>query len=225
MTDSALTSHDAQVKSRPRCRTGCLTCRRRKKKCDETRPSCAGCQRNNIECEWESSASLLVPRRRFRHSRLSEKSLPKEAREMVHVFTVLKPDMVERLLGHFLHASPKWLSTRTGSRRTDYLKWLSPALSESPLVMDCILTIASADLLKYHRDDLELRHVAVEYYGQAVSSLRVAIESEIAASPSDTYLNGASFTSTPSKVYLSHLANPSSQTITRSRYFYFVCMR
>lgn len=126
---------------------------------------------------------------------------------MVNVFTVLKPDMITRLLGHFLNASPRWLSTRTGSRRTEYLQWLSPAISDSPLVLDCILTIASADLLKYHRDDLELRHVAVEYYGQAVSGLRVAIESEIAASPSDKSLTGANLTSSASQVYLRQYAN------------------
>lgn len=207
MTDDASPSHGVQVRSRMRCRTGCLTCRRRKKKCDETHPSCAGCQRNNIECQWESSASLSVPRRRPRLSRLAENIIPREAREMVNVFTVLKPDMVSRLLGHFLNASPRWLSTRTGSRRTDYLKWLSPAISDSPLVLDCVLTIASADLLKYHRDDLELRHVAVEYYGQAVSSLRVAIESEIAAPPSDKSLTGANLFSSTFHVYLSHHTN------------------
>ncbi|KAF9883920.1 hypothetical protein FE257_002663 [Aspergillus nanangensis] len=35
-----------------RVRTGCLTCRRRKKKCDESRPACAGCVRNKLSCSW-----------------------------------------------------------------------------------------------------------------------------------------------------------------------------
>ncbi|KAE8323229.1 fungal-specific transcription factor domain-containing protein [Aspergillus sergii] len=35
-----------------RVRTGCYTCRRRKKKCDEVRPSCGGCVRNKLNCEW-----------------------------------------------------------------------------------------------------------------------------------------------------------------------------
>ncbi|KAH9234870.1 hypothetical protein K456DRAFT_1834740, partial [Colletotrichum gloeosporioides 23] len=35
-----------------RVRTGCLTCRGRKKKCDETKPRCRGCERNRLECKW-----------------------------------------------------------------------------------------------------------------------------------------------------------------------------
>lgn len=43
---------DRRVQRIVRVRTGCLTCRRRKKKCDETRPICAGCQRNDLACQW-----------------------------------------------------------------------------------------------------------------------------------------------------------------------------
>ncbi|ODV91507.1 hypothetical protein CANCADRAFT_72 [Tortispora caseinolytica NRRL Y-17796] len=35
-----------------RLKTGCFTCRRRKKKCDEVKPICKGCQRNKLECSW-----------------------------------------------------------------------------------------------------------------------------------------------------------------------------
>lgn len=35
-----------------RVRTGCLTCRVRKKKCDERKPVCTGCSRNHLTCHW-----------------------------------------------------------------------------------------------------------------------------------------------------------------------------
>ncbi|KAK6225699.1 hypothetical protein QIS74_01746 [Colletotrichum tabaci] len=38
-----------------RVRTGCLTCRGRKKKCDETKPRCRGCERNKLDCQWPST--------------------------------------------------------------------------------------------------------------------------------------------------------------------------
>lgn len=37
-----------------RVRTGCLRCRVRKKKCDEKRPVCRACERNNFVCQWPS---------------------------------------------------------------------------------------------------------------------------------------------------------------------------
>jgi hypothetical protein len=36
----------------PRTRTGCLTCRQRKKKCDEVKPHCRACERNKLDCLW-----------------------------------------------------------------------------------------------------------------------------------------------------------------------------
>ncbi|PTU20290.1 hypothetical protein P175DRAFT_0558481 [Aspergillus ochraceoroseus IBT 24754] len=40
-----------------RVRTGCYTCRRRKKKCNEAKPACGGCVRNKLSCHWPSNVS------------------------------------------------------------------------------------------------------------------------------------------------------------------------
>lgn len=161
-----------------RSRTGCQICRRRKKKCDEARPTCGGCQRNSLLCEWDCHNMAHKPRRQRRWRHLPEKTLPREAWGMMTIFAAPRPDMVSRLLSHFLHSSEKWLSTRTGPRRSDHLQWMLPAISESPLVRSCILTIASTDLVKSNRDNPELQHMGGEYYGQAVSGLRAAMREE-----------------------------------------------
>lgn len=41
-----------QRKKITRTKTGCLCCRRRKKKCDELKPGCSGCLRNNLQCVY-----------------------------------------------------------------------------------------------------------------------------------------------------------------------------
>jgi hypothetical protein len=40
-----------------RVKTGCLVCRLRRKKCDERKPTCTGCERNKLICSWASSTS------------------------------------------------------------------------------------------------------------------------------------------------------------------------
>ncbi|CAM1507474.1 Fc.00g071150.m01.CDS01 [Cosmosporella sp. VM-42] len=40
------------AQKRTRTRTGCLNCRRKKRKCDEGRPACGTCCRRNEHCEW-----------------------------------------------------------------------------------------------------------------------------------------------------------------------------
>ena len=45
-----------------RARTGCLTCRQRRIKCDETKPDCQRCQKANIVCEGYQSKRRLNPK-------------------------------------------------------------------------------------------------------------------------------------------------------------------
>ncbi|KAL4963740.1 Zn(II)2Cys6 transcription factor [Aspergillus stella-maris] len=54
-----------------RSRTGCLTCRRRRKKCDENRPRCHNCVRNNLCCEGYQSQQRWSPGRSQRRRQAS----------------------------------------------------------------------------------------------------------------------------------------------------------
>lgn len=47
-----------EPKRRTRTRTGCLNCRRKKRKCDERRPACGACHRRNQHCEWGLKVSF-----------------------------------------------------------------------------------------------------------------------------------------------------------------------
>ncbi|KAK4498483.1 hypothetical protein PRZ48_011141 [Zasmidium cellare] len=42
---------ESKKTSHARSKTGCGTCRRRKKKCDETKPGCMNCEKNNVVCD------------------------------------------------------------------------------------------------------------------------------------------------------------------------------
>ncbi|CAN6598201.1 transcriptional activator protein Uga3p [Trichomonascus vanleenenianus] len=45
-------SGDESKSVKPRSRSGCFTCRKRKKRCDEVRPLCGACKRLNLACEY-----------------------------------------------------------------------------------------------------------------------------------------------------------------------------
>lgn len=45
-----------------RTKSGCFTCRKRKKKCDEHGPVCQGCARNFLKCVWPSNPSETLPK-------------------------------------------------------------------------------------------------------------------------------------------------------------------
>ncbi|KAF3384356.1 hypothetical protein F1880_002525 [Penicillium rolfsii] len=48
-------------RSGPRRRTGCLTCRARKVRCDETKPSCSNCDRLRLHCAYKPPIALGSP--------------------------------------------------------------------------------------------------------------------------------------------------------------------
>ncbi|KAL2697471.1 hypothetical protein AAEP93_011375 [Penicillium crustosum] len=48
--------------AKQRVRTGCLTCRKRRRKCDEQKPSCANCEVKGLSCKY-SSGLAFVPQR------------------------------------------------------------------------------------------------------------------------------------------------------------------
>ncbi|CAK97023.1 uncharacterized protein An11g08910 [Aspergillus niger] len=60
--------------ARLRTRSGCGECRRRRKKCDEKRPRCGGCTRNDSECQWPSEVQT-VDRRRYRKTSDSQREM------------------------------------------------------------------------------------------------------------------------------------------------------
>lgn len=52
-------------KKKVRVTTGCLCCRKRKIKCDETKPSCNNCEKSLYHCEWSKGKESLESIARF----------------------------------------------------------------------------------------------------------------------------------------------------------------
>ncbi|KAJ6441136.1 C6 transcription factor OefC [Purpureocillium lavendulum] len=60
-----------------RSKTGCITCRKRKKKCDEAKPRCMNCEKNAVVCEgYHEKQIWRSGRERAEEERLRRESLP-----------------------------------------------------------------------------------------------------------------------------------------------------
>ncbi|KAL4740979.1 fungal-specific transcription factor domain-containing protein [Aspergillus similis] len=173
-----------------RSKTGCLTCRRRKKKCDEVHPTCGGCARNHLPCQWAKDVypRSRRPRRRICQDRLwpSGQPIPRELDGMVTIFAVPSRPILYRLLAHFTECSPLWMSISPGRRRNQFLRHVIPTALGHSLTLDCLLALSAGDLMKYEMDEPELRMISLGLYGKAVAGLRTAIDRELCRS-TETY--------------------------------------
>lgn len=72
-----------KTRSRPtlRVRTGCLTCRTRKKKCDEQKPRCRGCTRNHFDCLWPGEKTISFANRSERNQSVDESTQDRQTTE------------------------------------------------------------------------------------------------------------------------------------------------
>ncbi|TIA07567.1 hypothetical protein D6C80_09715 [Aureobasidium pullulans] len=85
-----------------RGRSGCLNCRRRRKKCDELKPRCAKCKRLGEDCEWDSGLS-------FRFTAL-EADHPSMIAGQRIAATVSNLQMVDVVFNHDTHECTEYLN-------------------------------------------------------------------------------------------------------------------
>ncbi|CRK38973.1 hypothetical protein BN1708_007942 [Verticillium longisporum] len=78
--------------SRPKVRTGCLTCKIRRVKCDERKPTCARCHKADVECDGYFTKNETVASTTADpcHSSSEEASQPKGARQR-HYHRPIRP--------------------------------------------------------------------------------------------------------------------------------------
>ncbi|OAA54649.1 Zn(2)-C6 fungal-type DNA-binding domain protein [Cordyceps fumosorosea ARSEF 2679] len=97
----------AQARPQPkrtRTRTGCLNCRRKKRKCDESRPSCGACLRRGHACEWGLKVTFRAEN--AQHLDESHPSMRLSARHFPREFKIL--DVTAEIIRDYDTTSPMW---------------------------------------------------------------------------------------------------------------------
>ncbi|KAI1412039.1 fungal-specific transcription factor domain-containing protein [Hypoxylon sp. FL1857] len=124
-----------------RSKTGCITCRKRKKKCDEAKPRCLNCEKNAVVCEgyhektiWKSGKEKAEEERQKRHS------LPHITLQPIFQGVETPEDMV--FLNHYIHHLSGVLTVE-GQHKNAFKDMLLQMAVEHRGLMHSILSVAS----------------------------------------------------------------------------------
>lgn len=176
-----------------RTRGGCLTCRTRKKKCDEVKPRCAGCRRNQLACEWPPSVSYNAGSGSHQtgqqHRRLTGRPTPSMqraatqpplsatvARAVPVLYSAderacgLTPQSV-LLLRHYLCHTASYFAMRT-LEDTPFVSVLLPLGHTDDLLMHGLLALSGAHLAYKEPASTEVVSATRMHYAKMISGLR-----------------------------------------------------
>ena len=148
--------------AKARSKTGCTTCRKRKKKCDETKPFCLSCQKNNIHCEgykpveiWKSGkeraaegehvASGSRGRRLTTGAQARKRSLDIKF-ELPPLMEGVENDLDRDLLQHFVSRASAVLTLHGDQSTNPFTKILLPMALQHEGLMHSVLCLAASHM-------------------------------------------------------------------------------
>lgn len=149
-----------QRKFAPRSRQGCLTCRQRRKRCDNQQPQCNHCTRLNLSCAWQAPRKLVAD-----SSPTPGPPSPGPAvaslRPALDIWDALPADAVserKHLLQYFVEAFVPSVSVAT-TPTSFYTSLYMPWAFQIDGMLDAILAITSAQLARRTSDDTRAAHL------------------------------------------------------------------
>jgi hypothetical protein len=194
-----------------RSRSGCLSCRRRKKKCDETKPICAACLRNALSCVWPDTSPLgaapeVVSTPQLQTQTFPARSVPASdawaltigaPRDLPTITIPASPSSFPllgsaasgsetwRLLDHYLKDTANRLACLQDSENP-FLHTILPVALGDELIMNSILALSGVHMMqRLPRLNLEMQSLTWSRYTRALQQLRLALSETIDGSNVD----------------------------------------
>ncbi|KAI1260229.1 hypothetical protein F5Y18DRAFT_420190 [Xylariaceae sp. FL1019] len=124
-----------------RSKTGCITCRKRKKKCDEAKPRCLNCEKNAVVCEGYHEKTLWKSgREKAEEEHLKTQSLPRITLQPIFEGVETPEDKV--FFSHYI-AHLSGVLTVEGQHKNAFKDMLLQMALEHRGLMHSILSLAS----------------------------------------------------------------------------------
>ncbi|RAH78184.1 hypothetical protein BO86DRAFT_382355 [Aspergillus japonicus CBS 114.51] len=143
-----------QVKiTKGRSKTGCITCRRRKKKCDETKPACLNCQKNAVVCEgyppkeiWKSGKQKLEDDFHSDSVRLTAaRTHSMVSRSLPLLIDGIETEIDRRFLDHFVYGFSRVL-TLINDDSNPFKEILLPMATQHRGLMHSLMCLSGSHL-------------------------------------------------------------------------------
>lgn len=177
--------------SHSRNRTGCLTCRRRKKRCDFIRDVCGHCSRLNLVCHWQNPRDLV--------EELSRSRSPTSPGQDISPTISFAPDPMQFLIGDTADQNQRSLDRKlalryyiqtftpiltTSLENNGFLSVLMPMAIEDRPLLDMLIAWSSSHLSLcndvYHVKALEHRSTALKSFASSLSTFSHSPELSLA---------------------------------------------
>lgn len=179
---TAQTSLGPTKPHRFRSLTGCFTCRRRKKKCDEKKPKCVACSRNKLQCAWPAANPRRIAQN-LEHRAVSQDrdstsaQLDPPARWSNPTGSFVFPKRASMftetsslLFTHYLTKTANLLST-SAHGRNPFLTLIVPLCCNDDLLMHSLLALSGAHL-KTLSPGIEVYLATYRHYSIVIRTIR-----------------------------------------------------
>ncbi|CAL5870209.1 uncharacterized protein PFLUO_LOCUS4444 [Penicillium psychrofluorescens] len=177
----------AQVKvTKGRSKTGCITCRRRKKKCDETKPACLNCQKNAVVCEGYPPKEIWKSGRQ-KQANAQSHSLAAVPRHLPLLIDGIETDIDRRFLDHFVYGFSRVL-TLINDDSNPFKEILLPMATQHRGLMHSLMCLSGSHLSGLDPEP-KLKDRKYFHFHRAIQDLKDNI---LATSPSSSSLPQAS---------------------------------
>ncbi|KAH7403085.1 fungal-specific transcription factor domain-containing protein [Cadophora sp. MPI-SDFR-AT-0126] len=176
----------------PRTTTGCLCCRLRRKKCDETKPECLGCIRNGLICSFASTTDVEKSETEVASPEQNQATLRAKATRRdtsFHVYRApgtpwLAKPASRLLFDHYRGKTAGKLGGITGPDNP-FVACILPLAEGDSLVMHSVLALSGAHMINGN-NSVDVTSSTWIHYGLAVRGLKHELTKTAVTDHADT---------------------------------------